>query len=240
MTLHELLTILLAAFLVLATIWCFSGSHDFSASVNPMIVDADPGNITHTNVDVTPGFFYSKDVTLQLGPVPPGIHIEFKPKLIKYGNKSASNIIISIDKNVTPGEYTIPIVNEGSDGKKHGCNFTINVSGSIPPPTSTTTPKLTPTPSSISSSPSTTNPTTTSTLNSNDNSYTNSPISNSPIYTNSSVSNSPIYINPTSYNNSPSYSDSNINSYNNSPFSNSQFSNSSISSPININSNNKP
>jgi len=113
MTLEKLFPILI----ILVTVWGCSVSHAFSAAVNPMIVDVNPGNIAHANVDVTPGIFYNQNVMLKLGSVPPGINIQFEPKLIKHRDKSASNLTIYIDKNVIPGEYTISIVNEGADGK---------------------------------------------------------------------------------------------------------------------------
>ena len=152
---------------ILIPFWNWSGVHDFSASINPMTVDVKQGNITHIKVNVIFGWLYREDISLRLESVPQGIHFKFKPEIIKHGNKSISDLTILVDKDVIPGIYLMSVVCDGADGKKEGCEFSLNVSGSIPILTPTTTSTLN------SNTNDYTTPTTTSTLNSNNNSYTN-------------------------------------------------------------------
>jgi hypothetical protein len=196
-----------------------SGIHDFSFSVNPMIIDVNQSGIGHMNVDVILGLMYDNDITLRSGSESSSIHFQFEPQIIKHRSKSTSNVTISVDKDVSPGEQPISIVFDGSDGREHICNLILNVS--VPIPTPTYTLPVNPVPKPVQSI---------------------SPGTQNAYITDSSRKTAPVIdtfkdsINSPSYNNSPSYINSNINS----PFSNSNISNSPISSPININSNNKP
>lgn len=102
--------------------WSF---FDFSTSVDSMRLDIDQGSAADTSVEVHHGWFYDKDVIMRAESVPSYIHVNFEPELLKHENNSVSKIIVSAEKETPLGEYLIPIVSEGSDGKEH--NFKLKV-----------------------------------------------------------------------------------------------------------------
>lgn len=129
---------------VLATVYGWSEIHDFSASVDRMLVDIDQGSSTNINVNVDSGLLYREDIRLSAESVSSYIHVRFIPEVLKSGDKPISQVIISADKEAPLGEFEIPIMSTGADGKEHVCKFKLKVLSSS---------KLTPTQSELTSTP---------------------------------------------------------------------------------------
>jgi hypothetical protein len=121
------------------------GIHDFSASVNPMIVyvrQDDTINAKNydppTKINVIPGLLYNENICFRSESTSPGISVKFYPQQINHWNfqervrkvrsrKRASVITISVGKDVNPGEYLISVACFGSDGKEHICKLFVSL-----------------------------------------------------------------------------------------------------------------
>lgn len=115
--------ILITALGVLAAFYGLSEIHDFSTSVNPILVDIGQGSSTNIEVKVDSGLLYHEDIRLKAEPVSSYIHVRFAPEVLKPGDKSISKVIISAEKEAPLKEFEIPIVSTGADGKEHVCKF---------------------------------------------------------------------------------------------------------------------
>lgn len=139
MNTNHLLAISAIISLVLTASYGISTFHDFSASVDSMLVNVDQGSTTHISVEVHPGYLYFENVSLRAESVPPDINVFFEPKELKHGSNTVSQVNIYAEKEAPPGEHLISIVSDGADGKEHVCKFTLKVSGSTPTPIATPT-----------------------------------------------------------------------------------------------------
>jgi hypothetical protein len=126
-----------------------------------MEVNIVQGNNANILFEVHSGWFYHEDVHMRAESVPSGISLNFEPEVLKRGDKSVSQVNVSVDKNTSTGEHVISIIGDGPDGKEHDCKLKLKVHPSYvitPTPKSTeTTP--TPTPTTTNPIPTTLKPT---------------------------------------------------------------------------------
>lgn len=124
--------------ILLTVFYCIPQFHDFAPSVNPMEVNIAQGGNENILFEVHSGWLYHEDVCLRADSVPSGISINFEPEMLRHGDKSISQVTVSVDKNTSIGEHVISLIGDGYDGKEHDCKLKLNISRATKTSSSTT------------------------------------------------------------------------------------------------------
>jgi hypothetical protein len=97
------------------------------------------GGVIQTVVTVESINGYNHTVSLSASGQPSGITVGFERKSGEAKPSYKSNVLITVNSNVSVGGYSIKIKGTGADGKVHSCDYTLSVERSVTQtPTSST------------------------------------------------------------------------------------------------------
>ena len=135
----KILGIIVTGTAVAATIWigCISISPDFIISVDPVEGSCPAGGVIQTNVALENthsiinryGYPVRLRATVQSSNQPITVNLTPTESTPEYD----STVNITVDQNVSAGDYTIIIKGTGGDGKEHSCSYGLTVKPPVTP-----------------------------------------------------------------------------------------------------------
>src|SRR5439155_277076 len=117
--------------------------NDFSISVSPSAETVLQGGSASYTVSTAVISGNAEQISLTLGPLPPGVSGSFTTDVVTTGNASTLNIYAG---TAAPGTYTITVTGSGSSYAHSATAQLIVIPAVTPTPTPTATPTPTPTP----------------------------------------------------------------------------------------------
>jgi tetratricopeptide (TPR) repeat protein len=112
--------------------------YDFALTCNNSVINISQGDVAYASIDIHQKYIYNDEVYLSVGSVPKGIKFFFAPKSLNRSN-SVSKVTVSTERDTDVNEYSITIIGQGSDGKRHEYDIALSINSRLPTPDSGST-----------------------------------------------------------------------------------------------------